>query len=269
MRGSHGLPPSLLGPVGKRFRRQTVPHLSTPEACPKRIREDLRLVSPLAPVRKAQDRRSNNCPVHLAERVVYEAGTTSPPFRGTTSPWPNRCYENNRKRRSSLPDSGVRHWPVRRPLQVLLTWTPSNRGETLMAGNVREFTDSNFEAEVVKSAEPVLVDFWAPWCGPCRQLTPVIEQLATENAAGVKVGKLNIDDNPQAAQQYGVSSIPTAHGISAGPGGAAFRGCAAQIPSATSLRRRQRLDRFQLESGWSRVGRASQPSRRTLNRTNS
>ena len=64
MRGSHGLPPSLLGPIGKRFRRQTVPHLLTPEACPTRLREVLRLVAPLAPVPKAQDRRSNNCPVH-------------------------------------------------------------------------------------------------------------------------------------------------------------------------------------------------------------
>jgi thioredoxin 1 len=78
-----------------------------------------------------------------------------------------------------------------------------------MAGNVREFTDANFDSEVLKSSQPVLVDFWAPWCGPCRQLTPVIEQLATENSGGVKVGKLNIDDNPNAAQQYGVSSIPT------------------------------------------------------------
>jgi thioredoxin 1 len=78
-----------------------------------------------------------------------------------------------------------------------------------MAGNVREFTDANFDSEVVKSAEPVLVDFWAPWCGPCRQLTPLIEQLAVENAGSVKVGKVNIDDNPGAAQQYGVNSIPT------------------------------------------------------------
>ena len=71
MRGSHGLPPSLLGPIGKRFRRQTVPHLLTPEACPTRIREVLRLVAPLAPVPKVQDRRSNNCPVHHAERDGY------------------------------------------------------------------------------------------------------------------------------------------------------------------------------------------------------
>ena len=59
MRGSHGLPPSLLGPIGKRFRRQTVPHMSTPEACPTRIRKGLRLVAPLAPFPKAQDRRTN------------------------------------------------------------------------------------------------------------------------------------------------------------------------------------------------------------------
>jgi thioredoxin 1 len=78
-----------------------------------------------------------------------------------------------------------------------------------MAGNVREFTDSNFDSEVLQSAEPVLVDFWAPWCGPCRQLTPVIEQLANENAGEIKVGKLNIDDSPEAASRYNVSSIPT------------------------------------------------------------
>ena len=71
MRGSHGLPPSLLGPFGKRFRRQTVPHMLTPEACPTRIREVLRLVAPLAPVPKARNRRSNNCPVHHAERDGY------------------------------------------------------------------------------------------------------------------------------------------------------------------------------------------------------
>ena len=74
--------------------------------------------------------------------------------------------------------------------------------------NVHEFTDGNFDDEVLKSSEPVLVDFWAPWCGPCRMLTPVIEELAGENQGSVKVGKVNIDDNPAAARDYGISSIP-------------------------------------------------------------
>jgi thioredoxin 1 len=78
-----------------------------------------------------------------------------------------------------------------------------------MAGNVQEFTDGNFDSEVLQAAEPVLVDFWAPWCGPCRQITPVIEQLADEYAGSARVGKVNIDDNPGTAQKYGVSSIPT------------------------------------------------------------
>lgn len=77
-----------------------------------------------------------------------------------------------------------------------------------MAGNVKEFTDSNFDAEVLQATEPVLVDFWAPWCGPCRQIAPMIDELANENPA-VKIGKVNIDENPRAAQKYGVSSIPT------------------------------------------------------------
>lgn len=74
---------------------------------------------------------------------------------------------------------------------------------------VKEFTDSNFDQEVLKSGEPVLVDFWAPWCGPCRKLAPVIDELAGEFAGTVKVGKLNIDENGEAAQKYGVHSIPT------------------------------------------------------------
>ncbi len=75
--------------------------------------------------------------------------------------------------------------------------------------NVNELTDANFEAEVLQSNEPVLVDFWAPWCGPCRMIGPVVEELATENGDSVKVGKVNIDDNPDTAAGYGVSSIPT------------------------------------------------------------
>ena len=73
---------------------------------------------------------------------------------------------------------------------------------------VKEFTDDNFDAEVLQSDGPVLVDFWAPWCGPCRQIAPMIEELASENPS-IKIGKINIDDNPNAAQRFGISSIPT------------------------------------------------------------
>jgi thioredoxin 1 len=74
---------------------------------------------------------------------------------------------------------------------------------------VTELSDANFASDVLEAKEPVLVDFWAPWCGPCRQIAPMIEELSGENAGAVKIAKINIDDNPQAAQQYGVSSIPT------------------------------------------------------------
>src|SRR5215813_10804981 len=75
--------------------------------------------------------------------------------------------------------------------------------------NVTEFTDSSFQGDVLKSDQPVLVDFWAPWCGPCRMIAPLIEELAGEYSGKVKVGKVNVDDSPQAAGQFGVSSIPT------------------------------------------------------------
>jgi thioredoxin 1 len=74
---------------------------------------------------------------------------------------------------------------------------------------VAEFDDKNFEVEVLKADGPVLVDFWAPWCGPCRMIAPVVEQLAGENVGVIKIGKLNVDEAPGSAQNYGVSSIPT------------------------------------------------------------
>ncbi len=69
--------------------------------------------------------------------------------------------------------------------------------------------DSNFQKEVIESDLPCMVDFWAPWCGPCRMLAPVVEQVAKENAGKIKVCKLNIDENPKTASQYGIMSIPT------------------------------------------------------------
>ncbi len=78
-----------------------------------------------------------------------------------------------------------------------------------MDANVVEFTDGNFKTEVITSDKPVLVDFWAPWCGPCRQIAPMIDQLAGENLGSIKIGKVNVDDNPQISQEYGVMSIPT------------------------------------------------------------
>ena len=71
-----------------------------------------------------------------------------------------------------------------------------------------EITAANFEAEVLKSTTPVLIDFWAPWCGPCRVVAPSVEEMATQYAGKLKVGKLNVDDHPSVAQRYGITGIP-------------------------------------------------------------
>ncbi len=78
-----------------------------------------------------------------------------------------------------------------------------------MAGNVLEFTDASFKSEVIDASVPVMVDFWAPWCGPCRMLAPTIEKLAASYQGKVKVGKLDTDQNPDTPSSLRISSIPT------------------------------------------------------------
>ena len=75
--------------------------------------------------------------------------------------------------------------------------------------SLKHFTDSNFKTEVLESKLPVLVDFWAPWCGPCKMIAPLIEEVAREFSGQMKIGKINIDEHPCIASQYGIMSIPT------------------------------------------------------------
>ena len=78
-----------------------------------------------------------------------------------------------------------------------------------MADNVIEFNDQNFDSEVLESKTPVLVDFWAVWCGPCRAIAPIIEEIANDFNGKVSVGKVDVDNNNQVAMKYGIRSIPT------------------------------------------------------------
>jgi thioredoxin 1 len=78
-----------------------------------------------------------------------------------------------------------------------------------MADNITTLTDTNFNEEVKGSSEPILVDFWAEWCGPCKMIAPILEEIATEQSGKVRIGKLNVDDAPATAQEFQVMSIPT------------------------------------------------------------
>ena len=78
-----------------------------------------------------------------------------------------------------------------------------------MSGAVSDITDNSFQAEVIESDVPVLVDFWAPWCGPCRRVSPVVEEIAADKGGELKVVKVNIDENQQTAQKFNIMSIPT------------------------------------------------------------
>jgi thioredoxin len=98
--------------------------------------------------------------------------------------------------------------------------------------NVLEFGSENWQAEVVTSDVPVLVDFWAPWCGPCRALSPIVDRLAVQFAGKVKVGKVNVDEHTDLAAQYGINSIPRL---------LVFKGSSTPVQSVVGLRNETEL----------------------------
>lgn len=103
----------------------------------------------------------------------------------------------------------------------------------MASGNVQEFNDLNFDAEVIKSSDTVLVDFTATWCGPCKQLAPIVAQVADELAGSLKVGKLDIDQSPLTASKYGIRSVPTLMIFKNGERTAIHTGA---VPKATLLK---------------------------------
>ena len=125
--------------------------------------------------------------------------------------------------------------------------------ESRSMGNVKEISDSDFAAEVLESSQPVLVDFWAPWCGPCRMIAPIVEQLATENAAACKVCKVNIDDSTADRRQLRHQQHPHLDALQGGRSGRTLRRRAIEKPPARGHQPSQRLTGdglSQQEPGW-------------------
>ncbi len=102
-----------------------------------------------------------------------------------------------------------------------------------MGAATKKVTDSTFAAEVLQSEKPVLVDFWAEWCGPCKMVAPVLEEIASEHADKLTIAKVNIDENPQIARQYQIMSIPT---MSVFAGGQIVKSIVGAKPKAALLR---------------------------------
>ncbi|MDQ1748828.1 MAG: thioredoxin 1 [Frankiaceae bacterium] len=102
-----------------------------------------------------------------------------------------------------------------------------------MGASTKTVTDSTFDAEVLGSDKPVLVDFWAEWCGPCKMVAPVLEEIAAENADRITIAKVNIDENPEIARRYQIMSIPT---MSVFSGGEVVKSIVGAKPKAALLR---------------------------------
>ena len=113
----------------------------------------------------------------------------------------------------------------------------STQGYRAMSGNVLDLTDANFQSEVLASDQPVLVDFWAPWCGPCKMIAPTVNAVAEEFLGKARVGKLNTDDNPKTATAYNISAIPALLVFKGGQVVDRFVGVVNKDKLATSLNR--------------------------------